>query len=35
VLEDFPDTLAGLCRAFDVLDGADALLNFLTLKKTD
>lgn len=31
VLEHLPDTFACLCRALDVLDGADALLHFLAL----
>jgi hypothetical protein len=32
VLEDLPDAVAILCRALDVLDGTNSLLDFLTLE---
>jgi len=35
VLKDLPDALACLCRALDVLDGADSLLHFLALLHGD
>jgi hypothetical protein len=35
VLKDFPDAVAVLCGALDVLDGTDSLLDFLALKNAD